>query len=98
MKAVEAGNVEMVAILLQRQCNINLQEYVRHLYTVQSSNNIELMCTVTNFCCYTCMQTRGWSVLHIAANKGKTEILEILTNFTSEYEIDFTLKDKVGDT
>ena len=37
MKAVEAGNVEMVAILLQRQCNINLQEYVRHLYTVQSS-------------------------------------------------------------
>ena len=35
MKAVEAGNVQMVAILLQRQCNINLQEYVWP--TVQSS-------------------------------------------------------------
>lgn len=37
-------------------------------------------------------------MLHIAADKGQTDIVEILTSFTSECEIDLTLKDKVGGT
>ena len=42
------------------------------------------------------MQVHGWSVLHIAANGGLMDIAELLTNFSSEVEIDFTLQDKVG--
>lgn len=41
-------------------------------------------------------QTQGWSSLHIAANNGKVDLIETLINYTSEYEADLMLKDKVS--
>lgn len=32
MKAVETGNAQIAAILLQRQCSVNIQEYVSYIY------------------------------------------------------------------
>jgi hypothetical protein len=85
--AVEVGQLEIVQEFLQESCDVNnyYQEKVLHI-VLMSSQKVNINPQVHG---------RSSSVLHIAAEKGFTEIYELLSDPTV-CEIDTTLRDKVS--
>ena len=85
MKAVAVGHEESTKLLLQKSCCVNLQENVGLFSSY-------LLKTRPLWLLYY-IQENGWSVLHIATNKGRADVVKLLIDYSAD--IDFTLKDKV---
>ena len=89
MVAVEAGHLEVVQELLKQSCEVNHQDKVNDSDT--STCDTPVLLLLFN------PKVHGRSVLHIAVEKGFTEIYKLLSNPTI-CQIDTTLRDKVSTT